>query len=315
MVILGEVRTGLLHNSGPLPRQAVADLLALRPGSRTSSVDRPVARTTSPDLVSGVDCALATEPPRRARAIGTVATRAVVVGGVVVQSSARTALRWVTDRERRSWSHYAHRRGEVDVLGAAEPADVVRGGQRSESPRESLDLGSFSQRVLTLVQGRPQLDRRTALRTWPTRLRWSVTVGRQACPTAHLHVDSDMRRTADLVVPPELVGEALRFCEDLALHDWLYTALDNVVERVERDLAAGVDPIGLLRPALTLLVRLWMPGATVHPALWPLWEGFEESPGFSRTWTRNVAWVRDQVALRAVTAGRGTPPPSGRAGG
>ncbi|PRY37819.1 SCO2521 family protein [Umezawaea tangerina] len=301
-MIIGEVRTGLLRNSLPLPRQAVVDLLSLRPGRQVVATDRPINRTVSPDSIVGVDCTLATEPQAKARGIGTVVTHAVVVGGAVLQSSSRTRLEWVDYRERKAWTHYTHRRGVVDVLGNPPPVQVVNGSKRSSHQRDTLDLGAMCQRMLMLVQGRPQLDYKPGLRTQPTQLRWNATARKGARPAVHLHIDDESRRTVDVVVPPELLGEASRFCEDLALHDWLYTALGNVVEQAERDMAAGTDPMKLLGSALTLLVRLWMPGAHVDSALRPLWADLEDVPGFSQSWHRNVAWIRDQISMSTLTA-------------
>lgn len=304
MVIIGEIRTGLLRTSLPLPGQAVAELLALRPGTPATATDRPINRTVSPDSVVGVDCALSTQPQARARGIGTVLTHAVVVGGAVVQASSRTRLEWADHTERREWSHYTRRRGVVDVLGKAGQAKVIAGAKLPAPQRGALDLGAVCQRMLTLVQGRPQLDHKVALRTRPTQLRWNAVAQEDARPRVHLHVDSDVRRTVDVVVPPDLLGEASRFCEDLALHDWLYTALGTVVERAERAMAAGADPTNLLGAALTVLVRMWMPGAHVHHALRPLWADLEAEPNFTESWQHNVAWIRDQVSVRTLAAWR-----------
>ncbi|WNV88368.1 SCO2521 family protein [Umezawaea sp. Da 62-37] len=300
-MILGEVRTGLLRNSLPLPRQAVVDLLSLRPGRQVVATDRPVNRTVSPDSIVGVDCTLATEPQTKARGIGTVVTHAVVVGGAVLQSSSCTRLEWADYRERKAWTHYTHRRGVVDVLGNPASAQIVDGSKKPVRQRDTLDLGAVCQRMMMLVQGRPQLDYKPGLLTQPTRLRWNA-IGREgARPTVHLHIDDEVRRTVDVVAPPELLEEVSRFCEDLALHDWLYTTLGNVVEQAERDMASEADPMKLLGAALTLLARLWMPSAHVHPALRPLWADLEEVPGFSRSWRRNVSWIRDQISMSTLT--------------
>lgn len=302
MVIIGEIRTGLLRTSLPLPAQAVADLLSMRPGRQITATDRPINRTVSPDSIVGVDCTLSTDPQVKARGIGTVVTHAVVVGGAVVQASSRTRLEWVDYRERREWSHYTARRGVVDVLGRPDQAKVIGGTKLPAPQRKALDLGAVCQRMLNLVQGRPQLDHKIALRTRPTQLRWNATAREGARPRVHLHIDTDVRRTVDVVVPPELLTEAIRFCEDLALHDWLYTSLGHVVEQAERDMAAGADPTMLLGAALTLLVRLWMPGAHVHHALRPLWADLEVEPSFTASWQQNVAWIRDQVSMRTLVA-------------
>jgi hypothetical protein len=302
VVIIGEIRTGLLRTSLPLPGKAVEQLLSVRPGERVTPIERPINRTISPDSVVGVDCALSTHPQTKSRGIGTVLTHAVVVGGAVVQASSSTQLEWVDYRERLEWSCYTRRRGVIDVLGRPDRDKIINGAKLAVPQPKTLDLGAVCQRMLTLVQGRPQLDHKVMLRTRPTQLRWNAVAEEGATPRVHLHIDTDERRTVDVVVPPELLAEASRFCEDLALHDWLYTALGHVVAQAERDMAIGADPTNLLGAALTLLVRLWMPGAHVHQAMRPLWDALETEPGFTASWQQNVAWIRDQVSMRTLVA-------------
>ncbi|MGW5054038.1 SCO2521 family protein [Actinokineospora sp. NPDC004072] len=296
------MRTSLLHNSLPLPRDAVAELLSLHPGRQVTATDRPINRTVSPAAVSGVDCAIASEPRIRARGIGTVAAHAVVVGGLVAQASSWVRLEWADSRERKEWAYYARKRGVVEVVGGVTAEQVLAGYRRPSRQADTLDLGAVCQRLLTQVQGRPQLDHRTGLRTRPTSLRWTAVPDDAAPPSVHLHIDDDVQRTLQLVVPTDLLAEAARFAEDLALHDWLYTALGNVVGQAERDMAIGADPMPVLNAALSLLVRLWMPGAHVALALRPLWRELETRPGFTESWDRQVAWIRDQISLRTLSA-------------
>ena len=61
MLILGEVRTCLLHNSGPLPRNATTELLGLLSGQQVLFTERPIGRAVSPEMPVGVDCRLAAE--------------------------------------------------------------------------------------------------------------------------------------------------------------------------------------------------------------------------------------------------------------
>lgn len=301
MLIIGDIHTSLLRTSQPLSTENVADLLSLRPGRQVTATDRPVNRTVSPDTVLGVDCTLATDPPTRARGIGTVASHAVVVGGTVVQASARTVLEWADYRERREWAHYARRRGVIDVLGDP-PAERVIAGTLKPRPADTLDLGAVCQRILTQVQTRPQLDRRVRLRTRPTRLRWHAIGGENLAPSATLHIDSDVQRSVRVVVPSSLMTGAIRLCEDLALHDWLYTALENVIDQAQRHMATGTDPVDKFDAALDLLVRVWMPGAHIDQALRPLWDDLQRDGGFSQGWDRNVAWIRDKVSVGTLKA-------------
>ncbi|RJQ76680.1 hypothetical protein D5S17_17615 [Pseudonocardiaceae bacterium YIM PH 21723] len=302
MVIIGEVRTSLLHTSLPLPGAAAADLLALRPGTQVRATSRPINRTLSPDTVTGVDCSLPSEPRTRSRGIGTVVTRAIVVGGMVAQASSRAELEWTDYRERKPWKYYSRRPGVIEVSGPVTTDQVLAGFQMPSRQPETLDLGSISQRMINHVQDRPQLDNLTALRTRPTSMRWTAVGVEDAVPAVRLHIEDATMRTVRVTVPPHLLEEAVGFCEDLALHDWLYTTLGHVIAQAERDMARDADPMKGLRAGLSLLVRLWMPGAHVSPELRPLWQGLEAVPGFSEPWQRQVDWIRDQVFMRSLAA-------------
>jgi hypothetical protein len=300
MLIVGEVRTGLLHNSVRLPRPTTVELLGIKPGRRVRVTNRPVNRSVSPDGLVCVDCRVPTAPLTKARGIGTVLSHAVVTGGLVLQSSARTRLDVVENRDRQPWSHYAARRGVVEVIGKADLPQLAAGYRLEKPDSTTLDLGAISQHLVSVVQMRPQLDRRTAMRSRPTRTRWTAVVDDRAGPSVRLHVDSEELRTIELTLPTTVLRYAERFCEDLALHDWLLTAMDSVVDHAEKDIINGVDPMGVLGAAVDRLVRLWMPGAHVHPDLRVLWDQLESQPGFSRQWTTQVAWVRDHIALSTL---------------
>ncbi|HET9140220.1 SCO2521 family protein, partial [Actinophytocola sp.] len=255
MLIVGEVRTGLLHNSVRLPRPTIVELLEIRPGRRVRVTNRPVNRSVSPDGLVCVDCRVPTVPLTKARGIGTVASHAVVTGGLVLQSAARTQLDVVTNRDRRPWSHYAARRGVVEVIGKANLVQLAAGYRAEKPDSTTLDLGAISEHLVSVVQMRPQLDRRTAMRSRPTRTRWTAMVEDRADPAVRLHVDSEELRTVELALPSDLLPHAERFCEDLALHDWLLTAMDNVVEAAEKDIINGIDPMRILGAAVDRLVR------------------------------------------------------------
>jgi hypothetical protein len=302
VLILGEVRTCLLHNSAALPKAVVRELLGLKPGRRVLATDRPISRSVSPDLMVGVDCQLATEPLTKARGIGTVASHAVVTGGLVLQSSARARLERAVGNYRRDWSHYAARGGVVEVISRADVAQFALGHRSGGAAGAALDLGSVSEHLLGVVQMRPQLDHETSIRARPTRLRWTATVGEDLEPTVRLHVDSEVLRTVELTLPAAQLPLAERFCEDLALHDWLVTALAGVIDQADRDTLVGEDPIKPLTSAVERLVHLWMPGAHVVPEMRSLWAALEVRPGFSLQWNAQVARVRDQIALRTLDA-------------
>lgn len=302
MLIVGEVRTTLLRTSNRLARAAVVELLGLKPGQRVRVTERPVNRSVSPEQLFGVDCRLATEPLTKSRGIGTVAAHAVVTGGLVLQSSARARLEPAAKNHRLDWAHYASRHGVIEVISKADDAQLARGHRTAIPDRAVLDLGSVSENLISTVQRRPPLDHQVAIRTRPTRLRWTATVADGADPSVRLHVDDEVLRTVELTVPVELLDSVERFCEDLALHDWLITALGRAIDQADQEVAAGADPIKTLTGAVERLVHLWMPGAHVDPPLRPLWVALETSPGFTLQWNAQVARVRDMIALRTLDA-------------
>jgi hypothetical protein len=302
MLILGEVRTCLLNNSGPLPRAAVVELLRLKPGRQVLVTSRPSNRSVSPDLFVGVDCRLATKPLTKAWGTGTVASHAVVTEGLVLQSSARAQLVWATTNHRRAWSHYLSRHGIIEVTGKAKTAQLALGHRAGAAAGTELNLGAISEHLLSMVQMRSQLNYQAIIRSRTTRMRWSAMANDQDELAVKLHVNDDALRTVEVTVPISQLSFAEQFCEDLALHDWLITALGDVIERTDRDTAVGADPIEILTPVADQLVHLWMPGGHVNPVLRPLWEALENQPGFSTQWNAQVARIRDKIALRTLEA-------------
>lgn len=299
MVILGEVRTCLLHNSRPLPKAVVSELLGLKPGKRVRVTDRPVNLSVSPKLTAGVDCRLASEPSVRARGIGTVVSQAMVTGGVVLQASAHASLTRAASDIRQGWSHYARRVGTVEVIGKADAGQLAL-GHRTGSGGGVLDLGAIAEYLLDVVQMRPQLDHTTAIRARPTWVRWTARCAPGLTePVVRLRVEDAVSRTIEVVVATEHLGLAQRFCEDVALHDWLLTTLGSTIDQAARGDDARTD---VLAAVVERLVHLWMPGAHVHPAMQGLWDRLERQPGFGRQWGAQVAQIRDLVALRTLQA-------------
>jgi hypothetical protein len=302
MLVLGEVRTCLLHNATPLPTPVVAQVLALVPGRRVLSTARPVARSVSPDQVTGVDCRLATATGGRARGVGTVASRAIVTAGLIVQGSASARLRRAGGPKRLAWSHYAGRPGVIDVMSQSNAVDLAAGYLSDLAPEATLDLGSVSERVIGDVQRDPRLDHVTSVRSRTTWVRWAARLGDSDTPAALVRSEDDVVRTIELTVGEGQFDLAARFCEDFAVHDWLLTTLGQVIDHAERLRAGGREPTDVLRSAVERLLHLWMPGAHLDPALAPLWEALERRPGFSRQWNAQVDRIRDQIALETLQA-------------
>lgn len=302
VLVLGEVRTCLLHNAGPLPQPVVAQLLALVPGHRVLSTDRPVGRSISPDLTVGVDCQLATASRIGARGVGTVTSHALITAGAILQGSAQAHMQRAAADHRLSWSHYAGRPGIIEVISRADAADLAAGYLVDTSPTCTLDLGSISGHLIGDVQMCPQLDHVTRVRSRVTRVCWVARVGDVDTPVAQVHAKDDVVRTIDLTVPEDQLSLVTRFCEDFALHDWLLTTLGKIIEQADRAKIAGREPIDILSPAVERLLHLWMPGADVDPAMRPLWDALERRPGFTLQWNAQVARIRDWIRVRTLQA-------------
>jgi hypothetical protein len=292
--MVGEIRTVLLMNTRALPPQTVAELLNLVPGAPVRVRERPLRRALSPDLLHGVDCPLITRSGARVNSVGTLAARAVVIGGRVVQGSARAVLD--TGGERRlPWSHYMARPGIVELNGRAAPSDVAARFPAGRDP-ESLDPGAVSEALLDRLRDSPLLDRRPPLRVRRTRLRWSATVGADRFSGAFTLADQEVRTLRLTLTSTDTTPDQLAsLCEDLALHDWLLTTVSRVVEHDRGRLDE-------LRTTVDQLLHLWLPGIDLPPELLAVWEGLERAPGLSRQWHAQVERIRHQLTLRALNS-------------
>lgn len=302
MLVMGEVRTCLLHNAEPLPQPVVTQLLELVPGRRVLSASRPVGRSVSPDLTAGVDCRLATESGIAARGIGTAASHAVIIAGAVLQGSAKTQICQATTDYRLPWSHYAGRPGVIEVISRADIVDLAAGYLADISPNRTLDLGSLSGHLISGIQMHPQLDHITHIRSRPTRVCWVARVGDSEIPVARVHIKDAVVRTIELTMPEDQLSLSARFCEDFALHDWLLTTVAQVIEQADRAETAGWEAIDILSPAVKRLLHLWMPGTYVDPAMRILWDDLEQQSGFSLQWNTQAARIRDWINLRTLQA-------------
>jgi hypothetical protein len=301
MLLLGEVRTSPLHHSGAVAHHVVADLLGVVPGRRVQIFERPIARGISPELMAGVDCGLPTKTGARPRAIGTIAARAVVTGGWILQGSAYVRVDRGAVDHRLPWSHYLSRPGVVETIGRADEADVQEGFLDHVSPASTLDLGAVAERLIGTVQMHAYLDHIAPFKARRTRMRWAALTGGDQARELELALEADGLRTLRMKLPALDIQSVVEFCEDLAFHDWALTTLLQMVERADLGSAGGADAIARLGPAIDHLLHLWMPGAHVGADLLPLWEALERRPGFSRQWDATVGRIRDQLALRTLT--------------
>lgn len=299
MLVLGEVRTGLLQNSTALSKADVARLLDLVMGERVRVSERPIHHATSPERLVGVDCPLSSRSRASVRGVGTVLTRAAVTDGHVLQGSAYARLRPGAGR-RLPWAHYLGHPGVVETIGRADPGDLAGGFLDPARAPGTLDLGAICDSAMDDVQRSPGLDRRITLRTAPTSLRWVAAPERATAGGLQFTVVSPTLRTLRVTVPDERLEATVTLCEDLALHDWLLTTLLDMIDRHLTSAAADTRSVRRLRPAIDHLLHLWMPAARVDEELLPVWERMERRPGFTRQWNACVSRIRDQVTVNAI---------------
>ncbi|WP_239149465.1 SCO2521 family protein [Streptomyces sp. SID12501] len=298
----GEVRTCLLRSSRPLDVGAAEQLLRLRTDERVLVSQRPNSYVLSPDTLTGVDCRLPTSNGSKVRAVGTVAARAVLTEGRLLQASAYFRAPAAGPDERQPWGHYLVRPGLVEPFGKL-PGEATAQGVLAGCRRGELDLGQITEGLLTRVLRHPLIDNKVPMKSRHTQLRWAALPSPAGCGPSieRFTVADDELRTLLLRVPdgtePAVVAG---LSEDLARHDWLLTTLARLLGSSRLGSTDGPGTMDVLRPAVDHLLHLWMPGARVHRSLAPLWDVLEREPGFSRQWQTLVHRIRDQLAVLAI---------------
>jgi hypothetical protein len=302
MLTLGEVHTGLLGNCASVTQRLATQLLSLLSGERVRRSERPMLHAVSPDLLTGVDCRLAASSGAHVRGIGTAVSRAAITGGHVLQGSTYAQFVKSDANRRLPWSHYLSRPGIIETLGKTDRADLASGFLTTKQAPAILDLGAISGRVMDMVQRSTELDRTPPFRMTRTRLRWVVTVDttQSAVSQARFTIDSPTARTLRLTIVDNDLLAAVNLCEDLALHDWLLTALLEMIERSRIGDRPRPQVVDRLRPAIDYLLHLWMPAARLKESMLPLWGSLERQPGFTKQWEASVSRIRDQVALSTI---------------
>lgn len=308
LIALGEVRTCLVPASAALNRVEARELLALVPGRRVLWRERPGALAVSPTTPIGVDCNLPTASNSTAQIVGTVASNAVVFGGRVLQSSARTHVVRAAERRRQTWSHYLNRVGVTELISkigdrATASEDFAKGYLAGKATEMTLDMASISERMLAKIRAHPSLDQRPPVHTVTTRLRWTATVGGTVGPTVTMRLEDATVRTVRVIVRNvEDLAAAQRFCEDLAAHDWLLTVTGDAIEEADRFPSSSREQLEIVAPVLEHLAHLWMPGAQTPAELRALWKELQSEPGFSRQWSTRVGQLRDRIAVATLDA-------------
>ncbi|MFJ4834217.1 SCO2521 family protein [Streptomyces sp. NPDC088747] len=311
VLVCGEVRTGLLPTFEPLDVRAAEQLLRLRADELVLVSKRPNLYVLSPETLTGVDCRLPTSNGAKVRAVGTVAARAALTEGRLLQADAYFRAPASGPDERRPWGHYLVRPGTVEPLGKL-PQETAAQGALAGSGRGELDLGLIAENLLARLLRHKLVVHRTPMKSQYTRLRWVAlpAADGEGASIERFTLAEDELRTVRLRVPEGVEPAAVAgLCEDLALHDWLLTTIVRLLDSSrpgpasrasKADEANEADAALALRPAVEHLLHLWMPGARVHHVLAPLWEVLEREPGFSRQWHTLVQRIRDQLAVQAI---------------
>lgn len=302
VLVCGEVRTCLLPSFQALDGRAAAQLLRLRADEHVRVSERPNLYVRSPEVLTGVDCKLPTANGARVRAVGTVAARAALTEGRVLQATAYFSAPATGPDLRRPWGQYLVRPGLVEPFGKlpeqATAEGVLRGAGRGE-----LDLGTIAEGLLAQLTRHPLLDHKVPFKSRRTHLRWTArrAPAGQGPALTRFTLAEDGLRTVEMRLPEDIpAGAAAGLCEDLALHDWLLTTVVHMLDNSRLGAADGPSAVLALRPAVDHLLHLWMPRAHVDRTLGHLWDELEEEPGFTRQWRSLVQRIRDQLAVQTI---------------
>lgn len=296
---IGEVHTGLLLTSAAVPADTAASLLAILPGAPPRSRQRPVQYAWSPDVLTGVDCLAPTADRREVRLVGTPATQVSLTEGHIVQAGSRATLVHEPTGRRRPWAHYLARPGVLEVLGTESDENLAQGFLAGPATMTALDLGAVNIRALAAIQRSTELDHNPPFRSRRTRLRWSAQAPGPG-PEMIFTLCGDGLRTVRLRTGESDPRALADFCADVALHDWLLSALLDLVGRAMARRRPASEVIRLLRPGIDHLVHAWMPAARAEQTLTGIWQDFDLRSGFSLQWQKTVERIRDQLSVGII---------------
>ncbi|MGW0863063.1 SCO2521 family protein [Streptomyces sp. NPDC002611] len=295
----GEVRTCLLPSLRALDSRAASRMLRLRADEHVLVSERPNLYVRSPEVLTGVDCGLPTSNGAKVRAVGTVAARAALTEGRVLQTTAYLRAPASGPEARRPWGQYLVRPGVVEPFGKL-PQEATAKGFLHDPGRDELNLGMIAEGLLAYLRRGPLLDLRVPFKSGYTHLRWVaryVPVGEPASLERFTLAEGGLR-TVELRLPEDIpAAAAAGLCEDLALHDWLLTTVTHLLDGSR----APTSSVPALGAAAEHLLHLWMPRARVAPSLAHLWDALERTPGFTRQWQNLVQYIRDRLAVQAVS--------------
>jgi hypothetical protein len=298
---IGEVHTGLLLTSTAVSANDAAELLAVVPGARVGTRQRPIRYAWSPEVLTGVDCCVPLADSGEIRVVGTPATQLSLTDGRIIQAGTHATFRAEYTGRRRAWAHYLAEPGVLEVLGKAPEESLATGFLRGSESTTTLDLSSINLQALTRIQRSERLDRNPPFRSRPTRLRWSASPwdGEQKIVFT---LGADGLRTVRLLAAEPNPRALADFCADLALHDWLLSTLIDIVDRAVARKRPAAELISMLRPGIDHLVHAWMPAIHVSRALDRIWQELDLRSGFSLQWQKTVERIRDQLSASLIEA-------------
>jgi hypothetical protein len=298
-LVLGEVLTSLLPTSAALPADAAQRLLALTAGVPAIRSDRPIPYVVSPDRLVGVDCQVPTGRHGTARVIGTVATRALLTGGHVLQSSARTVATGTRHTRRLPWSWYLAHPGTLQIVGKYRE-DALAEAVLERAPKPPLlNLAAIAEHTGRRVLSGVRVAAKVPLASHRTTLRWAVFLGADE-EALGFSIEAGHHRTVRIATRDAELAEVVALCEDLALHDWLLTTLTGILDRAPLAWPKESAVVDRIQPAVDHLLHLWMPGVRLGPRAREHWERIEQLAGFERQWTTSVQRIRDHLAVSTL---------------
>ncbi|TQS45538.1 SCO2521 family protein [Cryptosporangium phraense] len=303
MLVLSEVRTGLLRNSQPLTDDDARRVLALTLGVPVRTRERPIAYAEYSGRLTGVDCTLEVSTGKRPRLVGVVSEKAFLTGGRILQASATVQVEPASSSGRRPWSYYIARPGIAETIGSFK-IDAIQTGFLRADEGAGLDLGSIAARVLDDVQHSNRLDGRQPFRSNRTNLRWILEDPADGVDRIEFNVEKDELRTLRISSSSVTPQNAAILATDVARHDWLLTSLLDLLRRSGLDDGMSPRVVNDLQPVVDHLLHLWMPAARADDQLRGLWEQVDRASGFSRQWETQVARVRDQLQMYGIAMQR-----------
>lgn len=314
MLIVGEIHTALLPHSRPLTPEEARAALSLAVGETVVQWARPVPHTASPTLLHGVDCRLPLGPKPDSHhteeddrngslwAVGSVASRAVLTGGQLLQGSAWASVTLSPQPRRMPWSYYLAKPGTLETIGKFDARRLAEGYLVAENRADRaklLDTAAVARHSIHDVLARPMFDQRPPIKTGSTRLRWAAVTDPDTGEAVAFRLAGNDRRRLSMTTGPVDPEQVAAAAEDLAVHDWLLTAVAARIALAK----IGEDSrhtLRTLRPVVDHLLHLWAAGARTSRDLEFMWDALERRPGLTRQWTTMTERVRSQIDYGAA---------------